>query len=128
MPAKLLGRKAMDGARGHTHAALLDGAPINVAHDDIRSFLILRRSAEDNCARLMPWIAAIISHVIVANDIPWLEHGVSFAAVGHRVAAGVENAMRPLRSAADAARPQTAVHVALGLTGHHRGKDFQVRL
>src|SRR5215813_6430943 len=118
MVAKLLRRKGMNGARGHTHSALLDGAPINVAHDDIRVFLFLRRSAEHDRARLMPWIAATISHVIVANDIPWLERGVSFAAVGHRVAAGVENTMCPLRSAADAARHQTAMDVALGLPGH----------
>src|ERR671936_346363 len=104
MVAKLLRRKGMNGARGHTHAALLDGAPINVAHDGIRFFLFLRRSAEDNCARLMPWIAAIISHVIV------------------------ENAMRPLRSAADAARHQTAMDVALGLPHRDRGEDFQIGL
>src|SRR5918996_1430854 len=109
MVAKLLRRKGMDGARGHAHSAVLDGAPINVAHDDIRVLLFLRRFAEDHGARLMPWIAAIISHVIVANDIPWLEHGVSFAAVGHRVAARVENAMGPLRAAAGAARHQTGI-------------------
>src|ERR671925_1660257 len=113
MMAKLLRRKGMNGAGGHTHSALLDGAPVNVAHDDIRVFLFLRRSAEDDRARLMPWIAAIIGHVIVANDIPSLEHGLPFAAVGHRVAAGVENAMRPLRSAADTACHQTAMDVAL---------------
>src|SRR5687767_12402914 len=113
----------MNGARGHAHSAVLDGAPVNVAHDDIRVFLFLRRSSEDDRARLMPWIAAVVCHVIVANDIPSLEHGVSFAAVGHRVAAGVENTMRPLRSAADAARHQTAMDLALGLPRHDRGKD-----
>src|SRR5262245_36044202 len=76
----------------------------------------------------MPWIAAMIRHVIIANDIPWLEHGVSLAAVGYRVAAGVEDAMRPLRPVPNAARHQTAMDVTLGLPCHDCGKDFQIGL
>src|SRR5262244_198289 len=126
MGAKLLGGEGMDGARLNTNAALVDGAAVNVTHHTVGALLLCRGGPQNDRARLVARIAAVIRHVVIANDVTGLEDGITLPAVRHRIAAGVENAVHPLRPAPQATLDQAAMHVPFRLTGAHRGEDFQI--
>src|SRR4029450_5688764 len=67
--AKLLDGEAMDGARCDTNAALVDGAAVNVTPNTVGALLVCRGVAQNDRARLVPRIAVVIRHVVIANDI-----------------------------------------------------------
>ena len=76
--------------------------------------------------RIVSGVAVVVGHVIVADDIARLQHGVAFPAIGDGVAARVENAMGPLRAPSNAALHQAAMHIAFRLTYTYGGKHFEV--
>src|SRR5437588_7239437 len=92
MSAKLLDGEGMNGARFDTNAALVDGAAVNVPHNTVGALLVCRGVAQTDSARLVTWIAMVIRHVVIANDVAGLEDCIALAAVSDRIAAGVENA------------------------------------
>jgi hypothetical protein len=87
------------------------------------------RLADYDVARLVPGVALrVIRDVIVADHIAFLELDVALAAVVHHVAARGEDAVHPARAAAQAARDDLAVHLALGVSGAHGGEHFEIRI
>src|ERR671936_10942 len=101
--AKLLDGEGMNGARGDTNAALVDGAAVHVTHHTVGALLVRRGLAQNDGARLVTRIAVVIRHVVIANDVAGLEDGIALPTIGYRIAAGVENAVYPLRPAPQAA-------------------------
>src|SRR5215468_9391912 len=89
MGAKLLDGEGMDGARLNTNAALVDGAAVHVTHRAVGALLVCRGSPQNDRARLVARIAAVIRHVVIANDVTGLEDGIALPAVRHCIAAGV---------------------------------------
>src|SRR5262245_39898718 len=128
MGAKLLDGEGMDGARFGTNTALVDGAAVNVTHHTVGALLIYRGRAKNDRARLVTRIAVVIRHVVIANDVAGLEDGIALPTIGDRIAAGVENAVHPLRPASYATLNQTAVHIPFRLTRAHCGEDFQISI
>src|SRR5215813_229649 len=110
MGAKLLDGEGMNGARLDTNAALVDGAAVNVTHHAVGALLVCRERPQNDRARLVARIAVVIRHVVIANDVTGLEDGIALPAVCYRIAAGVENAVHPLRPAPQATLDQAAMH------------------
>src|SRR5262245_24890084 len=128
MGAKLLDGEGVDGAGFDANAALVDSTAVNVPHNTICALLVCRGRAQNDRTGLVARIAVVIRHVVIANDVTGLEDCVALPAVGYRIAAGVENAMHPLRPASYATLNQTAVHIPFRLTRAHCGEDFQISI
>src|SRR5262245_58493834 len=109
--AKLLDGEGMDGTCFDTNTALVDGAAVNVTHNTVSALLVCRGRAKNDRARLVTRIAVIIRHVVIANDIAGLEDCITLSTIGYCIAAGVENAVHPLRPTPKAALDQAAMHI-----------------
>src|SRR5262245_22925230 len=103
MCAELLDGESMDGTGLDPNTALVDSAAINITHDTVGALLVCRGGAQNDGARLMARIAVVIRHVVIAKDVTRLEDGLALPPIGDRIAAGVENAVHPLRPAPQAA-------------------------
>src|SRR5690349_13450105 len=76
----------------------------------------------------MARVAVDVCDVVRANDVALRPRAPALARVGNGVSAGIQNAVSPVRAAAQAAGDDPAVHGALGFPRPDRRKHFQVRV
>lgn len=106
--------------------ALIDGHPVDVAHQPVSIPLFLGGFVNDDSARLMAGVSLVIGHVIIADNVPPLEREVALALLGHGVAAAVQDAVGPLGAPLYTTSDDPAMDLPLGVAFSHRGKDFQI--
>src|SRR5262249_28218237 len=76
----------------------------------------------------MPGISVDVRDVVRADDVALRPRVIALARVGNGVAAGIQNAVSPVRAAAQAAADDPAVYGALRLARFDRREHFQIRI
>src|SRR5580704_12024534 len=128
VPGELLDDELIDLARGNAGPAVVDRHAVDLAGDPIVADLLRARLAEDRVARLVAGVAVDVGYVVGPDPVARPPRVVALARVGNEVSARVQDAMRPVGAAPQAATDEPAVDGALRLTGLDAGKDLEVRI
>src|SRR6185437_8884493 len=89
--------EAVDFSRGPARHQLLIRGAINVADHAVFSALVIGGLSDDGAARLVTGIASDVCNVVGADRVARGKGKVAFAAIGDRVARGIEDAVGELR-------------------------------
>src|SRR5207245_7861367 len=105
----------VDLARRDAGPTRVDGPAVDLARDAVVAHLLGARLAEHGVAGLVAGIAVHVGDVVGADDVALRPRIVALAGVGNEVAARVQDAVRPVGAAAQAAADDAAVDGALRL-------------
>ena len=108
--------------------AMVDRRAVDVPVDLVGLDEFRAGLADHHGARLVAGVAVEIRNVVVPDDVARLKSHVALTAVGHLVAAGVEDAVDPVGPAPDTRLDDAGVHVAFGVSGPDGWEYLQVGL
>ena len=104
--------------------AMADGGPVDVPVDLVGLPEFLAWLAHHHRPRLVAGVSVEVGNVVVPDDVAGLKRHVPLAAVGHVVAAGVEDAVGPVGPAPDAPLDDSGMHLAFGVPGPDGRKNL----